>query len=113
MKEERNRGPDPDFSDDGGLLRRIIREELHAREPVELTYNEGYRDLTMLCQILKWAAGIASTLAVSGIIGAIVMYGNVQALREEVASLRHDFDDFRKLVEPKYRGGDDGNANSS
>ena len=102
------RGPDPDFSSADLLLRRIIREELASRQPVSvLNYDEGPRDLSGLCQILKWCAGVASALAVAGICSGVVMYGNIQGLRAEMAALRKDFDDFRRLVEPKYRGGDD------
>jgi len=98
---------DPDFAEplDRVSMRQLIREELRARDPVELSYSEGPRDLAALCQILKWCAGLASALAVAGICGAVVMYGDIQSMRTEMASLRRDFDDFRKLVEPRYRGG--------
>jgi hypothetical protein len=46
-------------------------------------------------------------LSVSGIIGLIVMYGECQAFKAELAALRADFNDFKKLVEPRYRGGSD------
>jgi len=77
-----------------------------------LTYNEG-GDLKALCTVLKWCAGAASALAVAGIVGAVVMYGNVRDLQGQVADLKTTVDHIYKLVEPRFRGAPDEPANAA
>lgn len=80
---------DPDYVEpESGHLRRIIREELRAREPVEV-YNEASKqpDLTTLCRVLTWVAVVVAPLAVAGIIGVVVMYGRVSSLETKVDML--------------------------
>jgi hypothetical protein len=76
-----------------------------------VTYQEG-TDLRMLCSVLKWGAGIASLLAVAGICGLIVMYGDIQSLKGQIADLKTSVDRVYRIVEPRFRGGNQGDTDA-
>lgn len=52
----------------------------------------------------KWMMPGLVTLAVSGIIANVVQAMTVSALKQEVADLRAEVNDVKKLVEPRFRG---------
>lgn len=95
---------DPDYAEDQiDILRHLIAEAIAAKR-TELgveTYNEFPKAM------VKWIAGGIMVLSVSGIVGCIVMYGELQAVRAELTALHSDFDDLKRLVEPRYRGASD------
>jgi hypothetical protein len=95
---------DPDYAEDQiDILRHLIAEAIAAKR-TELgveTYNEFPKAM------VKWIAGGIMVLSVSGIVGCVVMYGELQAVRAELTALRSNVDDLKRLVEPRYRGGPD------
>jgi len=96
---------DPDYAEEQiDVLRHLIAEAIAAKR-TELgveTYNEFPK------AIIKWVAGGIMALAVSGVVGIVVMYGKLQAVETEITSLKSNVDDLKRLVEPRYRGGPDG-----
>ncbi len=52
----------------------------------------------------KWAMPGLVTLAVSGIIGNVVQYAKQAAMQQEIADLKLEVSDIKKLIEPRYRG---------
>ncbi len=95
---------DPDYAEDQiDILRHLIAEAIAAKR-TELgveTYNEFPK------AVVKWIAGGIMALTVSGVISIIVMYGELQGVRAELAALRGELNDLKRLVEPRYRGGAD------
>ena len=87
-------------------LRRFARAAMRAG----FSYSESTGDLQALCAILKLCAAIASGLAITGVAGAIVMYGKVEQLQSEMADLKATVDHVYRLVEPHYRGAPDAAA---
>ena len=91
-------------------IARLVREELTRHPPpISMHHQEGAIDMTALCTILKWIAGIASGLGIAGIIGMIVMYGDMQSMKGQIADLKTTVDHVYRLVEPHYRGDANGN----
>jgi len=94
---------DPDYAEEQiATLRHLIAEAITAKRREfgveEGTYNEFPKAM------VKWIAGGIMVLSVSGIVGCIVMYGELQAVRAELTALRSNVDDLKRLVEPRYRG---------
>lgn len=98
---------DPDYADEQvDILRGLIADAIAAKRRdlgVE-SYSEFPKALT------KWIFGGLMALAVSGVVGAVVMYGELQSVKTELAALRSDLTDVKRLVEPRYRSSDATNA---
>lgn len=72
---------------EAALNRMPLRPKVHI---------EGSGQLEMLCQILKWCAGIAALFIVCGITSLIVMYGNQRSIQ---TALQNDEVANQKLSE--------------
>lgn len=97
---------DPDFVEpiDRADLVLLIQRSIREMRP-EVSYSE------FPSALVKWVAGGIMALAVSGIIGLVVLYGEIQSFRAELTALRSEINDVKRLIEPRYRGGpDDANA---
>ena len=70
---------------------RLVRSAVHAG----ISYYEGKGHDSVL---LKWILGVVSSLAVAGIIGGIVLYGQVAALGEKVVSQQRQLDRIEDRV---------------
>lgn len=51
-------------------------------------------------KLLNWLLGIISALLIIGIVGQVVMYGDVRELKSQVARVE-------KIVDIRFRGGDE------
>jgi hypothetical protein len=102
------RQPDhaPVIDDEPAVSKEELRRffELASRAGVNL----GRTNDTAVFQ--KWMLGITSALIVSGVGGAVLVFGEVSALREEIHEARRDIDRLYKLVEPRLRGGSDADS---
>ena len=49
--------------------------------------------------LIKWVLGVFSALAVSTVIGAFSIYGEVSALRAEVTNLKEQMTELRRFIE--------------
>ena len=95
------RDPDNlDVIDDSGNFdvhslrgRKLDREELELIASVvrnmqpQVNYNEGAND-----RLLKWLLGLVSALILASIVGAVGVYGIVEALRATVQSVNQRLD---------------------
>jgi hypothetical protein len=54
--------------------------------------------------LLKWILGVVSTLFVSAVIGYWTQTIQFAEMRTEVRNLKEQFAEFKRLVEPRYRG---------
>lgn len=93
---------DPDYAEEQiDVLRHLIADAIAAKRSelgVEPTYNEFPKAM------VKWIAGGIMAISVAGIIGCVVMYGELQAVKAELSALRSEVTDLKRLVEPRYRG---------
>jgi hypothetical protein len=85
-----------DWSEDGeDRLRRIIRSEMNTRrEEMGVTYNE------VPSWVVKAFAALGLTilgLVATGVVGLVVMYGQVSSLTTSVNDLRREFEQSRAV----------------
>ena len=95
---------DPDYAEETiDTLRHLIAEAIAAKRS-ELGV-ESYSEFPKA--LIKWIAGGIMALTVSGVISIVVMYGELQGVKAELAAVRLELNDLKRLVEPRYRGGPD------
>jgi len=97
--ENRGQRMDPDYNPQEDIEDRLARIVAKSVRGVQVEYNEGGG------QDNKWILGILASLVVSAVIGGVVMYGQVSAMRQELQSLHEQVNRVEKIVEPRYRGG--------
>lgn len=101
LENRSDRGPNPDYAEDVESLRDLIKKTVRASVEIQGDYHEGGSGSWG-----KWMLTVLGGLTVLGVVGAIVMYGQLSALREEVRGLHVQVDHVEKIVEPRYRGSD-------
>ena len=88
--------PDADLEgEDNDRLMRIIVEMAKNSGG----YQEGGHDV-----FSKWALGICGTLAVTAIVGGVVMYGEVKEFQAKLDGMQQQVSRVERIVEPRYRG---------
>lgn len=92
----RTRGVDPDADVEGADNERLMRIIL------EMTKNGGYHEGHDAWS--KWLLGICGTLAASGVVGLVLLYGTVTAFAAKMDAMQAQVTRIEKIVEPRYRG---------
>lgn len=104
MTAERTRGPSPDDPEEqlNDLVDRVTRmaTDAAARATVNI---QGYREAGD-SSWQKWVLTICGGLALTGIIGGVVMYGTLSAYGQRLSNIEEQLKDLKRLVEPRYRG---------
>ncbi len=101
MSPQDDRGPqDYDVSQED--VRKLLRGlgKLLAQPPARI-YHNGDRD-DHQGQLLKWILGVLSTLLTAAVVGGIVMYGELTAIKAGLGGHEQRIDRLER--EPRYRG---------
>jgi len=94
-----NRRLDPDYNPQDDVEDRLARIVAKSMRGIQVEYNEGGGGSWN-----KWVVPGLVSLAIMGIGGGVIMYGQLSALRQEVQGLHEQVNRVEKIVEPRYRG---------
>jgi len=99
LMENRGQRLDPDYNPQEDIEDRLARIVAKSMRGVQVEYNEGGGGSWS-----KWVVPGLVSLAIMGIGGGVIMYGQLSALRQEVQGLHEQVNRVEKIVEPRYRG---------
>lgn len=102
MRTDRRIDPDynPQSEQLGDELKQLIAQAIAERANVEVINGDALPKWAV--RVIGWLAGGFMALTVSGIVGAIVAYGKIEALDAKM-------DYIMRAVEPHFRGAPNGN----
>jgi hypothetical protein len=91
---------DPDFNPSDADIEIAARLLARAAATQPIHYVENGNG-----KFQKWMMGLMAVLAAMAVGGVIVMYGQLAALQADMANVKAQITEVKKLVEPRFRGG--------